>query len=271
MTVDAFNPARFSYNGCGLGQDLAHLRQVQVEGLSFLTRPGSDSPSTFDLSCIADWRELSGLYFQLQQPADFVVPPEQWACVGRLSHLHLGGEFRPGLLDFTDRCAGLIQLTADCAVFDLMAGELAASPSLRLVGSPKDWGGESLGAMRQLQRLHVDSCKIRQLPASLLNPDMANKLTHLKLAGCKSLNDLSALAHLPAVQHLHIEQCPRLTDFSFLVHAPQLRTLTLPKAIAPELIEVLTQLEWLDIVNPKKSDALQPFLRSANGQQMPLR
>ena len=100
---------------------------------------------------------------------------------------------------------------------------------------------------------------------------MADKLTHLKLAGCTSLNDLSALAHLPAVQHLHIEQCPRLTDFSFLAHASQLRTLTLPKAIAPELIEPLTQLESLDIVNPKKSDALQPFLRSANGQQMPLR
>ena len=121
MTVDAFNSARFSYNGCGLGQDLAQLRQVQVEGLSFLTWPGSDSPLTFDLSCIAHWRELSGLYFDLRQPTDFVVPPEQWDTVQRLSHLSLHGAFRPGLLDFTDRCANLIQLTADCAVFDLMA------------------------------------------------------------------------------------------------------------------------------------------------------
>ncbi len=41
MTVDAFNSARFSYNGCDLSLDLAQLRQIQVDGLSFLTWPAS--------------------------------------------------------------------------------------------------------------------------------------------------------------------------------------------------------------------------------------
>ena len=41
MTVDAFNSAHFTYNGCGLDLDLAQLRLAQVEGLSFLTWPGS--------------------------------------------------------------------------------------------------------------------------------------------------------------------------------------------------------------------------------------
>ena len=241
----------FRFNGVMLDDYLEIVNSGQVETLSFYY--GFDCREkiiNINLDKIENLSKIWRLSFNLETKAIISLDQQRWGDFHLLSEISLKGIFAPDNFPLENIAHRLGIFETSFEIFEKIYTRLDRLQTLRLIESDKKWVGNEFNIVKNLKRLHFDTCSIKTL-------DMIAPLKEIKilvLAGCRSLNDMSILPKMKSLEHLVISECRNIKDWDFLRDMPWLKSVSLTKSIDATIISDMPNLRLIYIDKPKKGE-----------------
>ena len=241
----------FGFDGVLLDDYLEVVNSGRVETLSFTY--GIDCREKtiiINIDKIEDLLKIGRLFFKLKTKALISLDQQRWGDFHLLNEISLKGTFAPDNFPLENIAHRLGIFETSFEIFEKIYTRLDRLQTLRLIESDKKWVGNEFNIVKNLKRLHFDTCSIKTL-------DMIAPLKEIKilvLAGCRSLNDMSILPKMKSLEHLVISECRNIKDWDFLRDMPWLKSVSLTKSIDATIISDMPNLRFLYIENPKKGE-----------------
>lgn len=246
LELDGYTSFRF--NNEILENYLDVVNSGSVETLSF--DYDKDDFVNINLAGIKDLTNLRRIFFNLEKKASIQFDSHKYQNFNQLMEISLKGSFPPETFEVERLAArlGIFEVSFD--IFKVIYKSIENLKTLRLIGSEKKWDGHELCLLKNLKRVHLDSCSINSLDTISALKD----IQVIIIAGCRLLSDISYLSQLKNLRHLVILDCPRIKNWEILKDLTALRSLRIKRSIGLSVLEELPGLCYFSIDEPKKGE-----------------
>lgn len=238
----------FRFNNEVLENYLDVVNSGDVEILSF--DYDKDDFININLAGIKNLSNLRRMFFNLEKKASILFDSQKYQNFDQLIEISLKGSYPPETFEVEKLAARLGSFEVSFDIFKVIYKRIENLKTLRLIGSEKKWDGHELGLLKNLKRIHLDSCSIRSLDTISALKD----IQVLIIAGCRLLSDISYLSQLKNLRHLVILDCPRIKNWDILKELTVLRSLRIKRSIGLPILENLPELCYFSIDEPRKGE-----------------